>query len=143
MVPLGDEADSLDAISAQDDLARLIRWSVPESVCGAEPPSDVWPRILGRVREMPAPTAPKRLLGHSAFPLAPFVQAVVISALVLAFGLGVDRSVVTPRREYRIGSTPTIRKVRATEDSAEDVLRGYMLAQRERELPSRKGGNIR
>jgi hypothetical protein len=143
MVRPDDEADSTYPMSSEDDLARLIRWSLEYSVSGAEPPADVWPKILGRVHEMPAPARPKRSLGTS-FPLAPFVQAVVVSALLLAFGLGVERDVVMPRREYRVDSTPTVvRKVRTSEEVPEDMLRGYILAHMEQGLPQRLGGEIR
>lgn len=138
----GSEADSTYPMSSEDDLGRLLRWSLEVSISGAEPPADAWPRILERVRQMRTPTRPEHALRHSSFPLAPLVQAVVISALLLAFGLGVDRSVVMPPKEYRIDSTPTTRKMRAAED-LEDMLRGYMLVRMEQELPTRKGGNIR
>lgn len=143
MVRPDDEADSTYPMSSEDDLARLIRWSLKDSISGAEPPADVWPKILGRVREMSASAHPKRSL-RTSFPLAPFVQAVVVSALLLAFGLGVERAVVMPRREYRVDSTPTVvRKVRAPEEVPEDMLRGYVLARMERRLPQRLGGEIR
>ena len=77
MVRPGNEADRTHPMSSEDDLARLIRWSLEDSISGAEPPADVWPKILGRVRDMRVPTRPKRSLRPS-FPLAPFVQAVVI-----------------------------------------------------------------
>jgi len=142
MAHLGNEADSTYPMPSEDDLGRLLRWSLEDSISGAEPPADAWPKILERVCQMRTPTRPKHSLRRSSFPLAPFVQAVVISALLLAFGLGIDLSVVMPRREYHIRSTPTIRKVRAAEE-LEDILRGYILARMEQELPTRKGGNIR
>ena len=143
MVRPGNEADSSYPMSSEDDLGRLIRWGLEDPICGAEPPADVWPKILGRVRDMRAPTVPKHSLRRLSFPLASFVQAVVVSALLLAFGLGVDHRVVLPREEYRIQSTPTIRKARAAEDFPEDMLRGYILARMEQTLPHRMGGEIR
>jgi hypothetical protein len=142
MVRPGNEVDSSYPMPSDDDMGRVIRWGLKDAISGAEPPADVWPRILGRVGDMPAPARPKRSFRPFSFPLAPFVQAVVVSALLLAFGLGVNRGVVLPRREYRLESTPTIRRARAAEDFPEDVLRGYML-RREPEQPVRQGGNIR
>jgi hypothetical protein len=70
------------------------------------------------------------------------VQTVVISALLLAFGLGVDRSVVLPREGELARSTPIVRKARAVEDFSDDMLSGYRLARGERQAPVRRGGNI-
>jgi hypothetical protein len=142
MVRPGNEVDSSYPMSSDDDMGLVIRLGLEDAISGAEPPSDLWPKILGRVGDMPAPARSKRSFRSSSFPLAPFVQAVVVSALLLAFGLGVDRGVVMPRREYRLESTPTIRRARATEDFPEDVLRGYML-RIEPQQPIRQGGNIR
>lgn len=143
MVRPDDEADSTYPMSSEDDLERLIHWGLEDAISGAEPPADVWPKVLGRVRDMRVPTCPKRSL-RTSFPLAPFVQAVVVSALLLAFGLGVERDVVMPRREYRVYSTPTVvRKLRAPEEVPEDMLRGYILARMEQRLPQRLGGEIR
>ena len=141
MVRPGNEVDSSYSTSPDDDVGRVIRWGLNDAISGAEPPAHVWPKILGRVADLPAPARSKRSFG-SSFPVAPFVQAVVVSALLLAFGLGVDRGVVLPRQQYGIESTPTFRRARDAADSVGDVLRGYML-RREPELPVRQGGNIR
>jgi hypothetical protein len=144
MVRPDDEEDSTHTMSSEDDLARLIRWSLEDSISGAEPPADVWPRILGRVREMSAPAHPKRSFRTSSFPLGAFVQAVVVSALLLAFGLGGHLNVVMPQREHGVDSTPTvIRKVRPSEEVPEDMLRGHVLARMQQGLLQRMGGEIR
>jgi hypothetical protein len=70
------------------------------------------------------------------------VQAVVISAMLLAFGLGVDRSVVLPRQGDLASSTPIVRRARAKAEITDDTLSGHMLAQSERQTPVRRGGNI-
>jgi hypothetical protein len=143
MVPHNsNEADNRYELASDDDLGQLIRWSMKDSISDVEPGADVWPQILKRVREMPAPGRPRRWSRTSPFPVAPFIQAVVVSALLLAFGLGVDQNAVMPRQEHRIQATPTVHRSDTTED-LDDVLRGYMLAQNLRELPTRRGGNIR
>jgi len=143
MVPNNrSEADNRYELASGDDLGQLIRWSMKDAISEVEPAADVWPQILKRVREMPAPGRPRRWSTRISFPVAPFVQAVVVSALLLAFGLGVDQNTVMPRQEHRIQATPTIHRSSTTED-LDDVLRGYMLARNLRELPTRRGGNIR
>lgn len=122
------------AAPEEDDLGRLIRWSLEDSVAGAEPPPDVWPRILDRVKQMDAPTsAAPRMKRRAAFPVASLVQAVVISALLLAFGLGGDQNTAMPRQEYPVASTPTVRRLAVVEEAPKDILRGYLLLQMERE----------
>jgi hypothetical protein len=127
-----------------DDLGQLIRWSLEDSVAGAEPPPNVWPKILHRVEQMdsPASTAP-RVKRRAAFPVASLVQAVVISALLLTFGLSIDHNAVVPTREYPVASTPRVRKVSVSENVPQDVLRGYLLLQMEREAmtSTRVGGD--
>ena len=135
----GTRADNSCQMSSEDDLGCLIQWGLEQATAGVEPPADVWPRIAERVRGIPAPATLRR----STFPVAPFVQAVVVSALLLAFGLGVERGVVLPRREPVVRATPTVRKVRAVQDLTDDVLRGYMLVHHDEEPPARQGGDIR
>jgi hypothetical protein len=144
MVCPSTETDHSYHSSSEDDLGRLVRWGVGDSISGAEPPADTWPRILKRVRNKPAPTRGEPSVKGSAFPAAPFVQAVVVSALLLAFALGVEGNVVMPR-EHRTAATPTAthRARGSSEEFPEDMLRGYLLAQMEQGLPRRMGGAIR
>ena len=135
MVHRSDKEDAVEQFSAEDDLGRLIRWGLEDSYSQAEPPADLWPKILARVQEMPAPTPstrPARGRRRPALSLAPFVQAVVVSALLLAFMLGVDRNVVAPRVEQRVRPTPTVQRVAVDQEFPDDMLRGYMLARVER-----------
>ncbi len=133
------EADNACPVREEDDLGQLIRWSLEDSLDGAEPSADAWPKILERVNRVTARAAPRRV----AFPLASLVQAVVISVLLLAFGLG-DHNVVMPGRQYRTTSTPTVRRARVSEEFPEDLLRGYVLRQMEKASLSRnhRGGHI-
>jgi hypothetical protein len=77
-----------------------------------------------------------------SFSLAPLVQTVVVSALLLAFGLGVDRNVTAPRGERNLRATPTVVKVDSSRELPDDMLRGYLLARMAQQLavPQRPGG---
>ncbi len=140
MARFSDQPNDAYHVPAEEDLSRLIRWTVKDSVSEAEPPADAWPKILARVRELNAPTMPRRRPKRALIHLSALVQAAVIGALLLAFGLGVDRSVSTPRGDQRIYPTPTVKKETASQEFPEDVLRGYMLARKVRALPAHKGG---
>jgi hypothetical protein len=142
MEPRGSEVQQGCSSPPDDDLGRLIRWSVPDVIRGAEPPTDVWPKVVERVRAGAAREPRVPSLRRATFPLAPFVQAVVISALLLAFGLGVDRSIILPRQVTSPSSTPEVRKTHAVEDMTDDMLSGYILARSGHEAPARRGGNI-
>jgi hypothetical protein len=61
------------------------------------------------------------------------VQAVVISALLLAFGLGVNQDAVMPGRQYMLATASPVRRSRVSEAAPKDVLRGYVLVQMEKE----------
>jgi hypothetical protein len=118
--------DASDPLVANDDLGRMIRWGLEDSFSGAEPPDDVWPKIMSRVQEMRAQRTPVKR--RPSFSLAPLVQTLVVSALLLAFGLGVDRNLTAPRGELAVRSTPTAPRVVASEELPNDMLRGYLLA---------------
>jgi hypothetical protein len=136
------ETDCASHLPEEDHLGEMIRWSLEDSVAGAEPPEHVWPEILERVERMQCPAAPQRPpQRRAAFPLASLVQAVVISALLLAFGMGVDQGVVMPAREYTLATASPVRRSRVSEDAPRDVLRGYVLLQMEKEAaqPHRRG----
>jgi hypothetical protein len=127
------EADCAPHVTEEDDLGELIRWSLEDSIAGAEPPEDIWPKIVERVEQKQAPaTARRPLRRRVAFPLASLVQAVVISTLLLAFGVGVNQDVGMTAREYRLATTAPVRRPRVSQDVPEDVLRGYILRQMEK-----------
>jgi hypothetical protein len=113
--------------SFEDDLGRLIRWSLKDSASNAEPSAKVWPQILDRVRTMNMPAKTEPWLKRNLVPLAPLLQAAVLSALLLAFGLGVDHDPVILRMSYRERPTPTLQKVTIQAERSEDMLRGYLL----------------
>ncbi|MEM4724131.1 MAG: hypothetical protein QXP01_03890 [Candidatus Hadarchaeum sp.] len=122
---------------ADDDLGELIRWSLAESVGGVEPSADVWPKILNQIKAMDACPTLQRQRRRVLLPLASFIQAVVISALLLAFGLEVNRNVPLSQKAYQVSATATMPKVSAPVESDQDMLRGYMLLQKGKLLLSR------
>ncbi len=136
-----DEKNTVDPL-ADDDLGRMIHWGLEDSFSKAEPPDDLWPKIMSRLQEMraPAPRAPVRR--RISFSLAPLVQTVVVSALLLAFGLGVDRNATAPRGERQARATPTVVKVDSSQELPDDMLRGYLLTRMVQQLavPRRPGG---
>jgi hypothetical protein len=144
MVPTRDPPRDTQGTSAdlEDDLGHLIRWSLEASVSAAEPPADVWPKILSRVRAMDAPKAANRGKKPARFPLAPLLQAVVISVLLLVLGVEMNRNVVTPERSRRTPTAPTNRHTPASQGYPDDILRGCILARQAREAPVRRTGPI-
>jgi hypothetical protein len=135
MVRSSNEADKRFSQPAEDSLGRLIRCSLEDVVSKAEPAADVWPRILEQVKQMgqPAPSRRRFLSG-----LAPLMQAVVVSSLLLAFGLGLDRTMVVPRTERQAVATPAVRLSVASDEKPQDVLSGYVLSRLAKEpLPRR------
>ncbi|MGB9880322.1 MAG: hypothetical protein ACPLRM_06130, partial [Anaerolineae bacterium] len=92
---------SCSTTSSEDELGGLIRWGLEETVARAEPPADVWPKILAQVKEMDASALSQRHRKRATLSLASFIQAVVISVLLLAFGLEVNRNVPLSQRTYQ------------------------------------------
>lgn len=131
---------------AEDDLGRLLRWSLEDAVSGAEPSPDVWPRVLQQVKQKSAASksgpARRRLLSG----VVPLMQAVVVSSLLLAFGLSMDRTMLVSRPERRAVATPTVRVSSvAYDEESEDMLSGYILFRQAKEPLPRpsKGGYMR
>jgi len=122
----------------QDDVERLIRWSLEDSVSGAEPSAKVWASIAARVRNAEPGSGRDRASGRRWLqPLVPLAQAVVVSAILLVFGLGVDQERASTRG-YRLRATPTVTTSTVIGESSDDVLRGYMLFRREPERPMQR-----
>ena len=131
-----------DELTPNDDLGQLIRQSLRESVERAEPSPLAWQQIWSRVRRMSAAQGsqprPRRVWAS----LAPLAQAVVISALLLAFGLGVDRNAAVPRRSLVARPTPTAHTASSPAERSEDMLRGYMLFRRQPEPAQHQRGPL-
>ena len=129
------DEERTDSASADDDLGQLIRWSLQDSVAKAEPPAEVWLEIRERVSHMSVPAAQQRPRRH--LPVASLIQAVVISSLLLAFGFGLERDVVTPSRQARATPSPVVRPA-VSYETPNDLLSGRLLLQMKRE-PSPSG----
>jgi hypothetical protein len=132
MEPSRDISQNKHGAFPEDDLSRLIRWSF-EDLSKAEPPEGAWSKILSRVRKTGDRRHLKRRAKRSVLPLAPLLQAVVISVLLLAFSLELDRNVATRQTDGRPNPTPVIQRTVAPDDQHEDVLRGHLLARWARE----------
>ena len=130
------------AVDHEGDLGRLIRWELESSVSEAEPSADVWPRIMSRVGAMDVPRGGRYRKNRSLFPLAPLLQAVVISVLLLVFGLEVNNDWVTPKGDGRAYSTPITRRAPTSQEYPDDVLRGCILARQAREAHLQKTRSI-
>ena len=137
------QADARCSWTSDDELGQLIRWSLKDSIGVAEPPPEVWVRILTRVQEEPRPTSARRGTKCASAALASVVQAAVIGCLLLVFGLGVDHRVILAR-SYRLAlPAPATQKALVSRELPDDMLRGYVPTRMEREQPFRKGGNVR
>ena len=136
-----EDKDVLDPL-AEDDLGRMIRWGLEDSLSGAQPPDDVWPKIMSRVQEMRTRARRTPVQRRPSFSLTPLIQTVVVSALLLAFGLGLDRNVTAPRGQSSIRSTPTVQRVDSIPEQADDMLSGFLLARMAQQppAPQRPGG---
>jgi len=136
-----NERHGMDPL-AEDDLGRMIRWGLQDSFPEGEPPDDLWPRIMLRVKAMRTPvrhTDPRR---RPSFSLTPLIQSVVVSALLLAFGLGVDRNVTAPRGAQVPYATPTAPRIVASQELPKDMLSGRLLLRMKQQppAPQRPGG---
>ena len=141
MKPSRDALQDTHSISADNDLGRLMRWSFRD-LLRAELSPDVWSKILARIREVKLSARVQSWARRSLLPVAPFVQAAVISVLLLAFGLELDRNASTWQDMRQTHSTPAIQRRRTAPDQPEDVLCGYMLARMARKAPPRGMGFI-
>ena len=139
--PTSKDKDVLGPL-AEDDLGRMIRWGLEDSVSGAEPSDDVWSRVKSQVQAMRAPAVRAQTRRRPSFSLTPLVQTVVVSALLLAFGLGLDRNVTAPREQRDIRSTPTVQRVKSIQEQPDDMLSGFLLARMSQQppAPQRPGG---
>lgn len=123
-----DEQDWTD-----DDLGSLIRWTLEDSLGRETPPDDLWQRIRARIEPTVAGTqaAPPARKRHS-LSLAPLIQTVVASSLVLAFAVGVDRDDSSPPATK--ASRPAFQRTAIVESARpQDIPRIHTESQREPE----------
>jgi hypothetical protein len=130
-----------DELTPNDDLGQLIRQSLRDSVERAEPSPVAWQQISSRVRGKGAPRSSVPRHRRVWASLAPLAQAVMISALLLAFGL-VDRNASVPRKSLVARPTPTAHTASSPAERSEDMLRGYMLFRRQPEPAQHQRGPL-
>jgi len=127
-----------------NELGALIRWSLEDGLANAEPSPQAWCNIVSLVQDRShGRTLRQGLKRLAAWPVASLVQAVVVSTLLLAFGLGVEQSVVSRSRPGTETKIVTGREA-AIFDERDDMLRGYVLLQMEKQPPAPRhvGGYI-
>jgi hypothetical protein len=129
-------------LSPDDELGQLIRWSLRRTFAGPDPSEGCWSEILRRVQEererkCAPPNCSATLRG-----LAPVVQAVVVSTLVLTFAVGVNQDVVLPREQCPTRSARIMGATVACKGYPEDTLSGCRLERMEWEHLLAEEGNI-
>jgi len=132
----GSRADGARVAPSEEVVASLVRWSLHTGIGKREPPDEVWPRILARVREMEASEAVIRQCPKRLAPLAPLLQVVMVSAVLMALGLGLQRN--SPRIWHVKAAERTIEG--AQQGYPEDSLRGSIWIGLQREAPGQRFG---
>jgi hypothetical protein len=128
----------------ESELGALIRGSLEDGLASAEPSPQAWRNIVSRVQDRShGRTLRQGLKRLAAWPVASLVQAIVVSTLLLAFGLGVEQSVVSRSRPGTETKTVTGREA-ALFEVRDDMLRGYVVLQMEKQprAPRHVGGHI-
>jgi hypothetical protein len=144
LMPRHDSNNHADDLWANDDeLGRLVRWSLATSIGDAEPSPEVWHTILDRVREQRTPRSAQRILRCSSAPLTALVQAAVIGCVLMTLGLGMRRDVVVARNNFAANGAPANETPLVSEPIRDSPPIGGMLVLVDEEEPFRVGGNIR
>jgi hypothetical protein len=121
---------------SEEVVATLVRWSLHTGIGNREPPDEVWPRILARVGEMEAPEAILPQRSKKLVPMAPLLQVVMVSAVLMTLGLGLQRNV--PRASSTKQTVPSFEDAR--QGYPEDALRSYLLVKLRRAAPGQRVG---
>ncbi len=129
-------------LSPDDELGRLIRWSLERSFGGADPSEECWANILQRVEEERAQKAAQCRRGPALQGLTPLVQAVVISTLLLTFAASLNQGVALPRSEAERPAVPAAPRRSTVLDFQDDNLRGCLLKRMEREKIMSAASNV-
>jgi len=135
-------ADRAIPLSPDDDLGQLIRWSLRRTFGGTDPSEQCWSEILRRVHEEQAHESAPRNCGSVLRALAPVVQAVVASTLLLTFAVGVNQDVLPPRQECPSRSARIAGVTLACKGYPEDTLSGCKLVRMEWEHLLSEAENI-
>ena len=140
MQPLRGEGLETPAPSSDDELGRLLRWGLRQTVGAAEPPEQTWHRILDRVRRAETTEQPPRRASAS---LPSLVQAAVIGCLLLTLGLGLERDVILARNQQLSEPCQVAQDSAVAHGSQEDLASAPHLARRELANTFRRGGEMR
>ncbi|MBC7263296.1 MAG: hypothetical protein H5T64_02935 [Chloroflexi bacterium] len=119
-------------------MGSLIRWALRESVSGGEPSPQVWSNILSKIQSK-GRAVQSRQRGRFSASFVPLLQAVVLSALILAFGVSLERDLdLWHRSAPSVAATPTRETVvpEVLFESRDDMLSGAFLARVGREQDS-------
>ncbi len=128
-------------LSPDDELGRLIRWSLERSFGGSDPSEECWASILQRVEGERARRVKQCRGGPTLRALTPLVQAVVISTLLLTFAASLGRDVPVPHSEPDSHTVPTSHRSLTIPDFQDDNLRGCLLQRMKREKVLSAAGN--
>ena len=140
-----ESGNDLDGLWSDDDeLGRLVRWSLSTSIGDAEPSPEAWHTILERVREQPTSGRAQPDSRCFSAPLAALVQAAVVGCVLMTLGLGVRRDVIVARSSLAAAVAPSSESPPACEPLRAAIPDRYSLTGLdEEERPFRAGGNIR
>jgi hypothetical protein len=127
--------------SHDGDLGRLIRWSLQNSLGKAEPPSDGWPRVLERVRELGPLGTSSRSVRRARLP-SHLVQAATLGALLLLMCLGLNRDVDRLMNTAYVRPTAVVSPPASADRFPQDTLSVYILLRMQRQVPPSKLGGI-
>jgi hypothetical protein len=129
-------------LSPDDELGRLIRWSLGRSFGNADPSEECWTSILRRVEQERAREARQCRGGPALRALTPLVQAVVISTLLLTFAASLNRDVPIPHSDLGRHPVSTSRRRSSLPDFQDGILRGSVLQRMAREKVVSAAGNV-
>ena len=120
-----------------DELGRLIRKSLQESVSGMEPSADLWGKIAQRIDDLDGRKRPPRVLSMS-LPWASLLNTLLVSVLLVSFAGGVERDVEL-RRGAVTGSVAAgeLHTPPAESNPESDMVRGHLLLQAARHAVAR------
>lgn len=138
-----ESSNDVDGLWPNDDeLGRLVRWSLCSSMGSAEPSPEVWSTILDRVREQPRPGSAERTSRSSSAPLTAVVQAAVIGCVLMTLGLGVRRDVIVAHNSLSAAAAPLAEMPLVIGPMRAAVPSGAALSRVDEGRPFRVGGNI-
>jgi hypothetical protein len=129
--------------SNDDELGRLLRWSLTTSIGNAEPSPEAWHMILERVREQATPGCTRTGSRCSSAPLASLVQTAVVGCVLVTLGLGMQRDATVARRSLEVKGAPASETLLVSDSTPAQALGGGAPGGLNQERPFRVGGKIR